>query len=122
MTPLTWVALTLAGGAGSMSRYFVDHFVIFRSHERFPYGILIVNLTGAFALGLLTAWSSPHAVLRVAELGFLGAFTTFSTWMLDTHRLGEDGRTRAAVLNIVVSLAGGLAAAALGRAVGAMFT
>lgn len=118
MTPVAWVALTLAGGAGSLARYFVDHFIAYREHERFPYGILAVNLTGAFALGLLTATVNDDPVLRVVEVGFLGAFTTFSTWMLDTHRLDEDGRRRAAVLNIAVSLVAGLLAAYLGRTVG----
>ena len=118
MTAIAWVALTLAGGAGSLARYFVDSLVVFREHERFPYGILAVNLSGAFALGFLTATASTDPALRVAELGFLGAFTTFSTWMLDTERLAEDGRRRAAVLNVAVSLVAGLLMALLGRTLG----
>jgi CrcB protein len=118
VSPLTWVAITLAGGAGSLSRYFVDRWVVFREHERFPYGILVVNVSGAFVLGLLTAWHSPVDVLKVAQLGFVGAFTTFSTWMLDTQRLAEDGRRSAALANVAVSLVLGLAAAWLGRTLG----
>ena len=118
MTPVAWVALTLAGGAGSLARYLVDQFVAFREHERFPYGILLVNLSGAFALGFLTATASSDPALRVAELGFLGAFTTFSTWMLDSERLAEDGRRRAAILNLAISLAAGLLLAFLGRTFG----
>lgn len=118
MTPVTWVALTLAGGAGSLTRYFVDRFVAYREHEQFPYGILLVNLSGAFALGLLTATAISSPVLRVVELGFLGAFTTFSTWMLDSERLAQDDRRRAALVNVLVSLVAGLAMAYLGRTIG----
>lgn len=120
MSVAAWIALTAAGGAGSLTRYAVDRAVAVRAHERFPYGILLVNLLGAFALGLLTAADERTDLLWVAEVGFLGAFTTFSTWMLDTHRLLEDGRGRAAAANVAVSLVLGLAAAALGRAAGAL--
>jgi len=118
VTLLAWIALTFAGGAGSLARYGVDRAVTFRAHERFPYGILLVNVTGSFLLGLLSSWSHPGPGLKIVELGFIGGYTTFSTWMLDTDRLGEDGRTRAAIANVVVSVALGLGAAWLGRTVG----
>jgi CrcB protein len=57
--------------------------------------------------------------LRLAGTGLVGAFTTFSTWVLESHRLGEDGRLRLGILNIVVSLALGIGALWLGRQVGA---
>ena len=68
-----------------------------------PYGTLVVNVTGAFALGLL----GNNFVLGT---GFVGAYTTFSTWMLESHGLSR----RAALANILGSLALGLAAAQLG--------
>ncbi len=118
MSPAAWVALTIAGGAGSYARFALDRLVVARTHERLPYGILVVNLLGAFLLGLLTSWHSPREWLWIAEVGFVGTFTTFSTWMLDTHRLALDGRWRAATANVVVSLVLGVALAALGRALG----
>lgn len=121
MTLVAWCALTVAGGAGALCRYGVDRAVAERLHERFPYGILVVNLSGAFALGLLTGLTVHAQGLRVAEVGFLGAFTTFSTWMLDSERLARDGRTPAAGANLAVSLLAGLGAAVLGRAAAGVF-
>lgn len=92
-----WILLALAGGLGASARFFVS------SRLTVPFGTLAVNLSGAFLLGLL----GHNFVLGT---GFVGAYTTFSTWMLETDQLPR-GR---AVLNIVGSLALGLAAAALG--------
>ena len=91
------LALALAGGAGAVARFLVS------SRLPVPYGTLVVNVTGAFALGLI----GENLVLGT---GFVGAYTTFSTWMLETERLSKP----AAALNIVGSLALGLAAAQLG--------
>ncbi len=121
MTLLAWCGLTLAGGAGSLSRYAVDRLVVIARHERFPYGILLVNLSGAFALGFLTGFSTHQPLLRIVEVGFLGAFTTFSTWMLDSERLAGEGRIPAAAINVGVSLIAGFGAVALGRAAAGVF-
>ncbi len=102
---MSWVAMMLAGGAGAVARYLVSLAVTK------PYGTLIVNLTGAFALGAL----SESFVLGT---GFVGAYTTFSTWMLETHDLAREGRRGAALANVLGSLVLGLAAARLGIAVG----
>ncbi len=96
-----WIALALAGGAGSVARLLVARAVTA------PLGTLIVNVTGAFALGLL----GGDFVLGT---GFVGAYTTFSTWMLETDDLAREGRHAAALANVLGSLALGLAAAALG--------
>ena len=90
-----------------------------RAGRAFPWGTLAVNLSGAFALGLLVGAAVGGDALRLAGTGFLGAYTTFSTWMLETHRLAEDGRGRAALANVAVSLAAGLLFAWLGRELGA---
>jgi CrcB protein len=94
-----WVLLALAGGLGAVARFLVS------ARLPVPYGTLAVNISGAFALGLL----GDSFVLGT---GFVGAYTTFSTWMLETDRLDR----RAAVLNIVGSLTLGLTAAGLGIA------
>jgi fluoride exporter len=97
------------GGVGAVARLLVDAAVSERVGTAFPWGTLAVNATGAFALGVV-------GTSTLVATGLIGGYTTFSTWMLETHRLGEDGRFALGVLNIVVSLAVGIAAAALGRA------
>jgi CrcB protein len=112
------LAVGLVGGLGAIARFTLDGAVARRLGRRFPFGTLAVNLSGAFAVGVLAAALSGDA-LRIAGTGFLGAYTTFSTWMFESHRVAEDGRLRAGALNIAVSLALGLAAAWLGRHLGA---
>ena len=74
----------------------------------------MVNLTGAFALGFVTGKLSGDAQLLVGT-GLLGGYTTFSTWMFESHRLGEDGELRASVVNLLGSLILGILAVWLGR-------
>jgi CrcB protein len=112
------VGIGLLGGAGAVARVLVDRAVSARAGRAFPFGTLAVNLSGAFVLGVLSGAALHGDAARLAGTGFLGAYTTFSTWMLETHRLAEDGDTRGAVLNIVVSLALGLAGAWVGRQLG----
>jgi CrcB protein len=112
-------ALAVVGGLGAMARFLLDGAVSSRLGRAFPFGTLAVNLTGAFALGALYGAAVGGDVLRLAGVGFLGAYTTFSTWALEAHRLGEDGRTRLGLANLLISLALGLGCAWLGRELGA---
>jgi len=109
----------LLGGLGAIGRFLLDGAVSSRVGGGFPFGTLAVNLTGAFALGALYGAAVGGDALRLAGVGFLGAYTTFSTWALEAHRLGEDGRTRVGLANLLVSLALGLGCAWLGRELGA---
>jgi CrcB protein len=104
----TWLGIAALGGVGAIGRFLLDGAVSARVGTAFPWGTLAVNVTGSFALGLLGS-----SVLL--GTGLIGAYTTFSTWMLETHRLAEDGRGRVALVNVVGSLAVGLPAAWLGR-------
>jgi CrcB protein len=114
---LVWVGVTLLGGAGAVARFALDSTVSERTGDAFPWGTLAVNVSGAFLLGLVTGpLGATGDALLLAGTGLLGSYTTFSTWMLESHRLGEDGEPARMWLNIAVSLAAGLAAAALGRA------
>ena len=108
MSLATWFGIAALGGVGAIARFLLDGAVSSRAGTGFPWGTLAVNASGSFALGLL----GTNALLGT---GLLGAYTTFSTWMLETHRLAEDGRWRPAVLNVAGSLAVGLTAAWLGR-------
>jgi fluoride exporter len=112
------LAVGLVGGLGAIARFLLDGAVGRRLGREWPFGTLAVNLSGGFVLGVLAGATLPTDDYRIAGVGFVGAYTTFSTWMLETHRLAEDGRLRAAALNIAVSLALGLAVAWLGRRLG----
>ena len=119
MTLLVWVAVVLLGGVGAVLRFLVDRIVSGRLGRLFPYGTLLVNLSGAAVLGVITGLALGRTEALLAGTATVGAYTTFSTWMLETHRLAEDGESRPAVANVVVSLALGLAFAWLGRELGA---
>jgi CrcB protein len=112
------LGLGMLGGLGAIARFLLDGAVAARVGRAFPYGTLAVNLSGALALGALVGAKLGDDAYALAGTGFVGAYTTFSTWMLETHRLAEDGRTRAAVANVAVSLVLGLLAAWLGRELG----
>src|SRR5699024_7500225 len=118
MTALVWVSVALLGGMGSVARFLVDRAVSARAAGRFPLGTFTVNILGASVLGLITAMTLSHDVNMIAGTATIGAFTTFSTWMYETHRLAEERRFLAATANIALSIAAGIAAAAAGYAVG----
>lgn len=118
MSALGWIAVGVLGSVGSISRFLLDRAVSTRSSASFPLGTLAVNASGALLLGLLTGLALSGEALVLAGSATLGSYTTFSTWMLETHRLGEDGRLMAGALNVFVSIAVGLGAALLGRAIG----
>ena len=112
---LLWVGVGLAGGAGALARFALDALVSERLGSGFPWGTLAVNVSGAFLLGLVAGATLHGDALAVAGTGALGSYTTFSTWMLETQRLGEDGQPWLLALNLAVSVAAGLGAVALGR-------
>ena len=116
MSPLLFVAAAVAGGVGAALRYLVDLGVARVAGRRFPWGIVVVNLTGSFALGLVTTALPGEAILLGA--GLLGGYTTFSTAMIDTVALWRDGERRASAFNAVGMLLLGLLAAAAGLALG----
>jgi CrcB protein len=112
---IAWVGVALVGGLGALARFWLDGAVSRRVGGVFPAGTLAVNASGSFVLGVLVGAGVGGHALLVAGTGFVGAYTTFSTWMLETERLGEDGRWRGLWLNVALSLVVGLAAVALGR-------
>jgi fluoride exporter len=120
MTVAIWAGVFLIGGVGSVLRFVVDRAVSARVAGAFPYGTLAVNLSGALVLGVLSGLVLTPDLALVAGTAFVGAYTTFSTWMLETQRLGEERQLRPAVANIVVSLVLGLAAAWLGLWIGGL--
>jgi CrcB protein len=120
VTAVLWIAVAVAGGIGAVLRLLVDEAVRGRHPgETFPRGILVVNVSGALALGLVTGLALGHDASLLVGTALIGAYTTFSTWMLDTVAAASARLVAEAVINVAGSLALGLAAAALGRAVGA---
>jgi fluoride exporter len=120
---LLWVMI--AGALGSGARYLVGQSAIATFGPSFPYGTLIVNLLGCFALGVvvqIAASGSWSPELRAAiAVGFLGGFTTYSSFNQETLMLASSGAIGAAGLNVALTLAGGLTAAALGMFAARLF-
>lgn len=117
MNGAVWAGVLLIGGLGAVARFMVDRTVARRAARSFPFGTLTVNITGAFLLGLITGLTLSHQAALLAGTAFVGAYTTFSTWMFETQRLTEERQVWPAVANIVVSVVLGLAAAAAGQAI-----
>jgi fluoride exporter len=112
---MVWFGVLVAGGIGAVLRFLVDGAVARRAARSFPLGTLTVNITGAALLGLIGGLAlSRHAAL-IADTAFIGSYTTFSTWMLETQRLGEERQVRHAVTNLVASIVFGIAAALVGQ-------
>jgi fluoride exporter len=116
--------LLAAGALGAVLRYLADHLVQQRADSDFPLGILVVNLSGSLALGVLVGSAGHHGIpsawLTVAGTGLLGAYTTFSTFTFDTVHLLERGEWADGALNVAVSLVVGVGAAAAGLALGSL--
>lgn len=118
MSAATWLAVAALGGLGATLRFLLDAAIGARLSGDFPAGTLVVNLSGSLLLGLLSGLALSGDALLLAGSALLGSYTTFSTWMLESHRLTEDADLAGAALNLLASLALGIAAAALGHAIG----
>jgi CrcB protein len=117
---LVWIGVVLLGGVGSVARLLVDGAISSRTGRALPFGTLVVNVSGSLLLGLIAGLAvSPNAAL-LAGTAAVGSYTTFSTWMFETQRLGEDRQVSGLAGNILVSLVLGIAAAAIGRLVGGL--
>ena len=116
MNVALWAGVLVIGGLGSVARFMVDRAVARRASGAFPVGTLTVNISGALLLGLVTGLALSHGAALLVGTALLGAYTTFSTWMLETQRLTEERQIGTALANIVVSVTLGVAAAAAGHA------
>lgn len=119
---LAWVGLGSA--LGGVARFFVSGAVGRRIGETFPWGTLVVNVSGALAIGFVAAHATIHSLFQIpatwnlAVVGFLGSYTTVSSFSLQTLALVRDGELLLATGNIVLSLVLCLSAVALGYAAG----
>ena len=111
---LAWIGVGVFGALGAYARFSVGAAVMARRPSPFPYGTFVVNLTGGFALGALVGLSVTGDALLVLGTGLLGGYTTFSTWMVEAQRLGEDGDFARMLLYLLGSMAAGLVTTGLG--------
>jgi CrcB protein len=116
VSPGVWIGIGLLGGLGACARVLLGAAVDRRADSPFPWGTLAVNLSGAFALGLIAGAGLGGDAYILAATGFLGAFTTFSTWVVDARLLGA----RLGGLDLAVALVLGLLALWVGRELGSL--
>ena len=122
MTAAVWAGVALLGGVGAVLRFLVDRTIASRIARSFPFGTLVVNLSGSFALGVLVGTSASHRIALLLGTGFTGGYTTFSTWMVETERLGEVGEIVSLLRNLWLSMLTGFAVTAAGFYVGQAIT
>jgi len=120
---IKWVSLTIGGVTGTFARYLVAGFIYRTMGTGFPYGTLVVNLLGCFLIGLLASLAEEKFLIGpnarvLLMIGFCGAFTTFSTFMLETSNLIKDGETIRAFMNMTLSLIVGFVVFRLGVLLG----
>jgi fluoride exporter len=117
------LAIAIGGALGALSRFWATNLANILFGTDFPYGILIINILGSFAIGVLFILMVERSLIPSAlgaglMVGFLGAFTTFSTFSLQALGLLESGRFAAAAVYIGGSVIICIAAAALGMFAG----
>lgn len=117
--------IAVAGGFGALSRYGLAGLIQRWTDSTFPWGTAVVNVVGCFLFGLLWVAIEERFVLSpdtraIVLTGFMGAFTTFSTYMFETQQLLEDSQYLAAFGNLGLQNGLGLAAVVLGLTIGKM--
>jgi fluoride exporter len=113
-----WIAVCALGGTFSVGRFLLDGAISSRTQGGFPLGTFAVNISGSFALGWLVGATLSGTTLLLAGSASVGAYTTFSTWMFEAHRLGEDADRRPLVAYLLGSVVVGLLAAGAGHYLG----
>jgi len=118
VSPGVLLGIGVVGGFAAVARFLVVDLLTAPAPRRFPYGVFAVNVSGSFALGVVIGAAVHGDAYRLGATGFLGAFTTFSAWVFDSRQLIDEGESRLAYLNLVLSLVVGLGAIWLGRQLG----
>jgi fluoride exporter len=120
MSWCTWVAVGLAAAVGAPLRYLVDRAITRRAKGPFPLGTFMVNLSGSFVLGFITGLVLFHAFPATPRVilggGFCGAYTTFSTFSVESVVLAQEGERTTAAINVGLSVVFGCLVAAAGMA------
>jgi CrcB protein len=115
---MTFLWVAIAGAMGAPARFLLDAWVQHRTDRIFPWGTFVINTSGSLILGFVTGLVLYHGLPNTPRLligtGFCGAYTTFSTFTLESVRLAEDRAVPAAFGNVLGSMVAGLLGAALG--------
>lgn len=106
---IKWIYLFLGGGVGTILRFVFSESIHQLAGARFPFGTLAVNLTGCFFIGFLVTLTEERFILSpelrlLFIVGLLGGFTTFSSFIYETHLLMKDGHTWLAFGNVMLSV------------------
>ena len=122
---LKYAAIGIGGFAGAIARYLLGNYIGSRFGVRFPYGTFVINMSGSFLIGLVLTLldrttASPYWRYLI-PIGFIGAYTTFSTFEYETLRAVQDGQVATGAWNVVLSNVVGFALVWAGVAVGRVF-
>jgi fluoride exporter len=119
-----WLAVAAVGAGGACLRYLIDRIIVARNPATFPIGTLTVNLSGSLLLGVITGLALYHAFPATPKLllgsALLGAYTTFSTFALESVMLTREGERLEALVNVCATVVGGCLAAAAGLALASL--
>jgi fluoride exporter len=115
---LAWALVAPAGALGALARHGTGRLMAALTGLGAPWGVMVVNLAGAFLVGLVAGLGLGHGPFLVLALGFLGSYTTFSAWMVETDALLERRRYVTALINVVGPAIGGFMLVAAGIAAG----
>jgi fluoride exporter len=118
------VAVVALSGVGSVARFVLDRVVQHRVGSVFPAGTFAVNTAAAFAIGIVAGFAAHHGApstaVKLSAIGFLGGFSTFSTWAFETLTLGESGALLEAAINVAGTFVLGLVFAAAGYGIASL--
>lgn len=115
----TILAIAIGGASGAVARHLLNTGLSNSLKAPFPWGTMVVNILGCFVMGILVAafsgfWNAPQSARAFLTVGFLGGFTTFSAFSLDTMNLWTSGDAKGAALYVVGSVILSIAATFLG--------
>jgi CrcB protein len=119
---LKYVMIAMGGAAGAIARYLLGTYIGSRFGVRFPYGTFVINISGCFLVGMsmavLSRTMASPSWRYLIPIGFIGAYTTFSTFEYETLRAIQDGQLATGLLNVAMSVVTGFIAVWLGDALG----
>ncbi len=122
---LKYLVVGIGGFLGAVARYAVAAYIGSRFGGRFPYGTFVINMSGCFLVGfivtLLARTTASQYWRYFIPIGFIGAYTTFSTFEYETLRAVQDGQLTTGLLNVALSVVVGFVAVWVGAAIGRVF-
>jgi fluoride exporter len=122
---LKYLVIGAGGFLGAVARYLLGNYIGSRYGVRFPYGTFVINMSGSFLVGfiltLLSRTTASQYWRYLIPIGFIGAYTTFSTFEYETFRAVQEGQSITGLLNVALSVIVGFAAVWVGAVLGRIF-